>query len=51
MWVHAEDTSFDVPSGQMMLELSTGDLQDDVVRILEKKRQRFSRLPPNWSVL
>ncbi len=38
MWVHAEDASFDVCSGQMMLELSTGDLQDDVVRILDLAR-------------
>lgn len=38
MWVHAEEASFDATSGQMMLELSTGELQDDVVRILDLAR-------------
>lgn len=46
MWVHAEDASFDVTSGQMMLELSTGELQDDVVRILDLARPPHPRTTP-----
>ncbi len=46
MWVHSEDTSFDVTSGQMMLELSTGDLQDEVVRILDLARPPHQRATP-----
>jgi len=46
MWVHAEEASFDVTSGQMLLELSTGDLQDDVVRILDLARPPHQNRPP-----
>jgi tetratricopeptide (TPR) repeat protein len=46
MWVHAEDASFDVTSGQMMLELSTGELQDEVVRILDLARPPHQRSAP-----
>jgi len=49
MWVHSEDASFDVTSGQMMLELSTGDLQDDVVRILDLARPPRHRIPATVS--
>ncbi len=49
MWVHSEDTSFDVTSGQMMLELSTGELQDDVVRILDLARPPHHRVAPKQS--
>lgn len=43
MWVHAEDTTFDAASGQLMLSLSTGELEDDVVRILDLARPPRSR--------
>jgi tetratricopeptide (TPR) repeat protein len=49
MWVHAEDASFEATSGQMMLELSTGDLQDDVVRILDLSRPPQQRATPTPS--
>ncbi|MDY0002664.1 MAG: tetratricopeptide repeat protein [Polyangia bacterium] len=38
MWVHAEDATFDAASGQLLLSLSTGELEDDVVRILDLAR-------------
>lgn len=46
MWVHAEDAAFDVTSGQMLLELHTGELQDDVVRILDLARPPRQRSDP-----
>ena len=45
-WVHGEDATFDVTSGQLLLNLSTGDLQDDVVRILDLARPPRQRTDP-----
>ena len=46
MWVQAEDTTFDASSGQVMLTLHTGELQDDVVRILDLARPPAQRAVP-----
>ncbi len=46
MWVQAEDTTFEASSGQMMLSLKTGELQDDVVRILDLARPPAQRTAP-----
>lgn len=46
MWVHAEDATFDAVSGQLLLSLSTGELQDDVVRILDLARPPRQSPPP-----
>lgn len=46
MWVHAEDATFDAVSGQILLSLDTGELQDDVVRILDLGRPPRQRAAP-----
>jgi len=49
MWVQAEHATFDAASGQLMLSLDTGDLQDEVVRVLDLARppQPRSSAPPH----
>lgn len=46
MWVHSEETTFDAVSGQLMFSLNTGELQDDVVRILDLARPPTQRAAP-----
>lgn len=46
MWVQSEDATFDVASGQVLLSLRTGDLQDEVVRILDLARPPRERAAP-----
>lgn len=43
MWVQSEDATFDVSSGQVLLSLHTGELQEDVVRILDLARSPRQR--------
>jgi tetratricopeptide (TPR) repeat protein len=44
MWVQGEDAAFDVPTGQLLLAFRTGELHDDVVRILDLGRPSRERL-------
>jgi DNA-binding transcriptional MerR regulator len=46
MWVQAEDATFDAASGQLRLDLDTGALQDEVVRILDLARPPRQRAAP-----
>jgi tetratricopeptide (TPR) repeat protein len=46
MWVQDEDRAFDIPSGQLKLSFRTGELHDDVVRLLDLARPVRERLAP-----
>lgn len=46
MWVQSGEATFDAASGQLMFSLDTGDLQDEVVRVLDLARPPQPRAAP-----
>lgn len=46
MWVQSGEATFDAASGQLMFSLDTGDLQEEVVRVLDLARPPQPRAAP-----